>query len=90
MTKNEYEKLKLLCGKQRLENANRYLMSEKEKKELKSLRIEYDELNDNIGKAIFYMHDFLGIDFSGIANILNYTYNSVRTRYYETKQLIVF
>lgn len=70
--------------------ANRYLMSEKEKAELKTLRIEYDELNDNIGKAIFYMHDFLGIDFYEIAGILNYTYHSVRARYYDTKTLIVF
>lgn len=90
MTREEHEKLKLLCSKQRLESANRYLMSDSEKEELKNLRIEYDELNDNMGKAIFYMHDFLGIDFDEIAKILNYTYNSVRARYYDTKILIVF
>lgn len=89
MTKAEHEKLKLLCSKQRLENANRYLMTEEEKKELSQLRKEYDCLNNNIGKAIFYMHDFLGIGFFEISKILHYTYQSARNRYYEIKTSIV-
>lgn len=90
MTRAEHEKLKLLCCKQRLEMSNRYLMTDEERNELSILRQEYDGLNNNMGKAIFYMHDFLGIDFDEIAKILNYTYHSVRARYYDTKTLIVF
>lgn len=90
MTRGEHEKLKLLSSKQRLELSKRYVMNDKEKKELQKLKEEYELLDNTMGKAIFYMHDFLGISFSEIAQILNYTYHSVRARYYDTKVLIVF
>ena len=89
MTRKEHERLKLLNGKQRLELSNRYVMTDEEKKELQKLKEDYESLDNTIGKAIFYMHDFLGISFSEIAEILNYTYQSARNRYYEIKSIIV-
>ena len=89
MTKQDYENLKLLSSKQRLELSNRYVMTEEEKNELKRLTDEYELLDNTMGKAIFYMHAFLGITFDEIARILNYTYQSARNRYYEIKDILV-
>lgn len=89
MKRADYEKLRLLTSKWRLEIANRYSMTDAEKQELERITKEYELLDNTIGKAIFYMHDFLGISHKEIANILHYTPLSVRVRYCEIKNILI-
>ena len=89
MKRADFEKIRLLSAKERLEIADRYKRTEEEKSELERLREEFNYLDNTIGKAIFYMHDFLGISHREIANILHYTKPSVIQRYYETKTILI-
>ena len=81
MTREDIKNLKLLASKKRLENANRYLMTEEEKMEFDRLLQDFERLHDSIPKAIFYMHDFLGIGHKEISKILNFSYMTVRIYY---------
>ena len=89
MTKEEFDKLKYLASKQRLEIAKRYVMSDNEKLEFNKLKSAYEIIDNSVGKSIFYMHVFLGIDFYNISKILNYTYHTTRSRYYEVKDILM-
>lgn len=88
MTKEDFENLRLLSSKKRLELANRYKMTAEEESNYQKLKEEYELLDDSIPKAVFYMHDFLGISYREIAKILNFTYGSIRVYYTYAKGIL--
>lgn len=89
MTEQDFKNIKLLSAKERLEKESLYSLTKEERNELERLKKDFDTLDNTVYKTVFYMHDFLGIDFTEIAEIINYTYQSARNRYYEAKSILI-